>query len=545
MSAARFSLRPWMLTASVSVLFIVVDNVPFWRHLVEATGDPGVASFTLFAATFLILVLVLNASLTLLSFKPFLKPVLIFLLCATSLASYFMDHYGVVIDAAMIQNVVETNLHEATELFNGELLVTFVAFGILPSLVVWWMPLRYAPVPRELLVCGSIVGLSLTVAVLLLLAFFKSFAPMFRDHRELRFLLTPLNYLQATHSFVKRRWSRPVTVAPVGTDAVRGPIWASHPRRTVMVIVVGETARARNFSLNGYARLTNPELARQPGLVNFREVSSCGTATAISVPCVFSGLGRADYSERRAKSQEGLLDVLRHAGLDVLWRDNNSGCKGVCDRVRYEDFSIPAPGDGLCVAGECYDERMLDGLPEMIRTTSRDMVIVLHQMGSHGPAYAKRYPARFGRFGPVCETNDLAKCSTDSIVAAYDNTILYTDHVLSRTIDVLHTASEQQGVDTAFMYFSDHGESLGENNMYLHGAPYMIAPAEQRHVPFMLWMSPDFETRFQIDHTCLAARSGQTFSHDNVFHTVLGMLNIQTAVYRPELDIVHACRHAV
>ena len=537
-----FGLRPWMLTLAVSVLLVAVYNVAFWQHLVKAAGGLAPGNLPLYLATFVILVLLLNAALTLLAFRPVLKPLLIVLLCLTSLASYFMNHYGVVIDAAMMQNVFETDPREASELFSGKLVMTFLLLGLLPALLVWRVPLRYATFRREALCRGSALGVSLVIAVALVLVFCKTFAPTFREHRELRFLLTPLNYIQATNSFVKRKLSRPLVVAPLGTDAVRGPLWAAAtPRRTVMVIVLGETARAMNFSLNGYARQTNPELARQEGLINFREVYSCGTATAVSVPCVFSALGRADYSESRAKSQQGLLDVLSHAGMDVLWRDNNSGCKGACDRVRFEDFSTAAAGDTFCVNGECYDERMLDKLPEIIRSTPRDMVIVLHQKGSHGPAYAKRYPAAYGRFGPVCETNDLAKCSTDAIVAAYDNTILYTDHFVSRTIDMLRTS---EGVDTALMYFSDHGESLGENNMYLHGAPYMIAPVEQRHVPFMLWMSRSFGERYQIDRKCLAARSGQTFSHDNVFHTVLGMLNVQTAVYSPSLDMVHACRHA-
>ena len=331
-------------------------------------------------------------------------------------------------------------------------------------------------------------------------------------------------------------------LAPLGTDAGRGHKWAATPgRRTVTILVVGETARSMNFSLNGYARQTNPLLSKQAGLINFRNVSSCGTATAVSVPCVFSNLGRDAYSADKANSQEGLLDVLKHAGFDVLWRDNNSGCKGACDRVAYEDVSVPKAGDPFCGTEECYDERLLEGLREKIRTAARDLVIVLHQKGSHGPEYFKRYPAGFGKFGPVCRTNELEDCSRESIVAAYDNSILYTDLVLSKTIDLLRAAAAEDGVDTAMLYFSDHGESLGEHNMYLHGAPYIISPAEQRSVPMMMWLSEGFHDRFHIDNGCLAARTTQEFSHDNVFHTVLGMLNVSTAVYNPKLDVIHPC----
>jgi lipid A ethanolaminephosphotransferase len=224
-----------------------------------------------------------------------------------------------------------------------------------------------------------------------------------------------------------------------------------------------------------------------------------------------------------------------------LWRDNNTGCKGTCDRVQHEDWSQPVAGEPLCNLEECFDEHLLYGLPALIRSSGKDMVIVLHQKGSHGPAYWKRYPKEFGKWGPVCTTTSLEKCSTDSIVAAYDNTILYTDHFLSRTIDLLRKSAREDGVDASLIYFSDHGESLGEKNLYLHGAPYMIAPEEQRRVPFMVWLSDGFRHRFHIDTKCLAARTGQAFSHDNVFHSTLGMLNVSTAVYNPALDIFQAC----
>jgi lipid A ethanolaminephosphotransferase len=527
-------------TLMASVFFVLACNLRFWKTFVDATGGLLPRNIPLYLATFLILVLVLNTLLTLFAFRPVLKPVLVFLFVATSFAAYFMNHYGVAIDAAMLQNVFETDLREATELLNWNLLLSVLLLGIIPSILLWRIRLDAPPLARNLLVKAAIVSVSLVLAAGLLLLFFKSYAPAFREHRELRLLLTPTNYLNAGSSFLRGK-ARPVVVAPIGTDATKGPLWVGAGRRTVTVIVVGETARAMNFSLNGYARQTNPRLSAQEGLINFTEVSSCGTATAVSVPCVFSSLGRKNYSESRAKSQQGLLDVLAHAGFDVLWRDNNSGCKGTCDRIRYEDLSQPAAGDPFCNGEECYDERLLERLPQIIRESRNDLVIVLHQKGSHGPAYWKRYPEAFARWGPVCTTSDLEKCPTGDIVAAYDNTILYTDYFLSKAIDILHQGGRENGIDTAFMYFSDHGESLGEKNMYLHGAPYIISPIEQRHVPFMLWLSDSYLSRFRIDAKCLAARANQSFSHDDVFHSVLGMLNVSTAVYNPALDIFHAC----
>lgn len=522
----------------------VCCNLPFWKTFAAAAGGVSLASLPLLAAALALVVLVFHAFLTMASFRPTIKPVLIVVLVATSAASYFIGHYGVVVDKSMVQNVVETDPREAAELVSWGLVWTVAFLGVLPALLVAQADIRFASGARGMAVTAGAFSTSLALAVVIMLVFFKSLAPVVREHRELRFLLTPTNVVQAVHGYLRGRWSAPLVVASLGTDAVKGVSWDAQPRRTVTVIVVGETARAQNFSLNGYRRATTPMLAQQDGLVNFSNVESCGTATAVSVPCVFSDLGREHYSDSAARRQEGLLDVLAHAGFTVLWRDNNSGCKGVCDRVAFQDLSQATPGHPLCVDGECYDERLLEGLPELIRNARKDLVIVLHQKGSHGPAYFRRYPQEFERFTPVCRSVEFERCSRDAIVAAYDNSILYTDYVLSRTIDMLRALSREDNLDTAMLYFSDHGESLGERNLYLHGAPYMIAPPEQTRVPFMVWMSDSFSKRFRIDRTCLQARRHQPFSHDNVFHSVLGMLDVNTAVFNPRLNLFNACSYA-
>lgn len=530
-----------LLTLLSSAFLVLIDNYRFWKAFIFATGGAHLANLPVWLGAFAALVLFFNAALTLVNFRWIIKPVLVVLFLGTSVASYFMNHYGVVIDASMVQNVFETDAGEAHELLNWQMLYSVVLLGLVPSILVWRLPLRFPSAGRSLLLQLGTVALSLLAVAALLLMLFKTLAPAVREHRELRFLLTPTNLVQATHSYLKHRWATPTVIAPLGTDAAKGSRWtAGTQRKTVMVIVVGETARAMNFSLNGYGRQTNPLLSRQAGLINFSNVSACGTATAVSVPCLFSHFGRDRYTAAKAQSQEGLLDVLAHAQFDVLWRDNNSGCKGACDRVRFEDWARPSPNDPLCDAEECHDERLLRGLPQMIRDAKQDMVIVLHQKGSHGPAYWKRYPQGFGKFGPVCRTGELENCTQESIVAAYDNTILYTDYFLSRTIDLLRAASAE-GADTAMLYVSDHGESLGEHNMYLHGAPWILSPPEQRQVPMMLWLADGFRARFRINQDCLAARSAQPFSHENVFHSVLGLLNVSTAVYNPKRDVLQPC----
>lgn len=534
-------IRSAYLPLAAASFLVLIYNISFWKTFMVATGGFRVANLPVYLGSALLLVLVFSGVLALVNYRRVFKPVVIALLLLSSMTAYFMSQYGIVIDASMVQNVVETDIREAGELFSWKLVQSTLLLGVVPSWLVWRLPVHYGSLRREVLVNAGLLAASLLLATGLLFLLFKTLAPAVREHRELRFMLTPTNVFQATNGYLKQKWATPTVVAPLGTDAAKGRLWAAagNGPRTVTVIVVGETARAMNFSLNGYARETNPRLAQERSLVNFNNVSSCGTATAVSVPCVFSDLTREAYSEDKARSKQGLLDVLQHAGLEVIWRDNNSGCKGVCDRVRFEDMSQPVAGNPLCNTEECFDEHLLEGLPDLIRNASKDLVIVLHQKGSHGPAYWKRYPAEFKKFGPVCQTNELEQCSRESITAAYDNTILYTDYFLSRTISVLKDA----GVPASMLYFSDHGESLGEKNMYLHGAPYIFAPEEQRKVPMMLWMSDSFSQRFHVDRSCLAARSSQPFSHDNVFHSTLGMLNVNTAVYNPKLDLFQACIH--
>jgi lipid A ethanolaminephosphotransferase len=305
-----------------------------------------------------------------------------------------------------------------------------------------------------------------------------------------------------------------------------------------MVVVVGETARAANFSLNGYARETNPELAAR-GVINFEQASSCGTATAVSVPCMFQNVGRDGYKDSMANSREGLLDVLQRAGVGVLWRDNNSGCKGACVREPYEDVSH-IEVDAMCDPGECHDEVLLNGLQAYLDSLNHDAVIVLHMKGSHGPAYYKRYPAAFEKFTPVCKSNQLDRCQQAEIVNAYDNSLLYTDHVLAKTIDLLQHNSQR--LDTGMLYLSDHGESLGENGIYLHGLPYAMAPSEQTHIPMLMWMSSGLEKRQGIAASCLEAKGKQPVSQDNLFHSVLGLMDVHTEAYHADLDLFRSCR---
>ena len=524
---------------AISLWLAVFCNASFWQALWQIAGGFSWTSLWFLAAVFLFVVLLFDFLLTLLVFPWIGKPLLMLVLAISAFTAHYMDSYGVMIDYVMLQNVLQANKREVTEMLSWRTAGYVLLLGGVPALWLAWTEIAYSRWWKELLK----KALRLTVIALALGAvafvFYKDFASVIRNHGQVRYLITPANYLGAANGYLRARARAPRALRVIGEDARKGPGWQGSGKPTVTVLVLGETARAANFSLGGYARKTNPQLEKED-IVYFSNVLSCGTSTASSLPCMFSGLGREEYDSGRAGNREGLLDVFAHAGLAVLWRDNNSGCKGICARVASEDVTRRQPSE-FCRADECYDEILLQGLQERLDRTHQDLVIVLHQLGSHGPAYHLRVPEAFKAFGPVCANNQLERCSREEIVNAYDNTILYADHMLAKTIALLRGNAGR--FDAAMLYVSDHGESLGENGgIYLHGLPYALAPMEQKHVPMLVWLSEGFRARFRIDQACLEAKRHAAFSHDNLFHSMLGLLGIQTTVYRPERDLFAGCR---
>ncbi len=521
-----------------------IGNLALWRALVglpELGNGRGLA----FGIGFGVMIAAIHvALLALLNWRWTLKPALTVLLLAAAAGAYFMLSYGVVIDRSMMVNVLLTDTREARELLNWRMVGALLLMGVLPVALVWRTPLRWPGAARQL---GR--NAILFVAACALLAgsgglFFQDLSATMRNHTQLRYLINPLNSFYALAIMGRQPIQRSgVAVAPLGEDA-HLPALAVGAKPPLVVMVLGETARADHLALNGYPRPTTPELAAR-GVLSLRKVWSCGTNTASSVPCMFSHLGREAF-EHRSANTEGLADVLQRAGLAVLWLDNQpGGCKGVCDRVPKVDHrQLQAAAPELCPGDECLDEVMLRGLQARIEQLpperrARGVVVFMHQMGSHGPAYYRRAPAAFKRFLPECSTNALQQCPREQVVNAYDNTILYTDHFLAATIDWLQTQQGQWA--TALEYVSDHGESLGENNFYLHGLPCRFAPEAQKHVPWVIWLSPAFERQGPIRMSCLAGRRDEQLSHDHFFHSTLGLLGVRTRVYDVGHDIHAGC----
>jgi len=524
----KFVLTQQRLIALTAVFLVAFYNQTFFRKVFEIYGlaEQNIY-FICSLAVFLFAAIV--ALITLVSSKYTTKPILAVLLVLAALASYFMDSYGAIIDEGMLQNAVETDAAEVMDLFSLRFVLYFLVLGLMPAMLILKAPVAYPPLWR------SVIGKLITIAMLLvflgalMLAFGDSYASFIREHKQIRYYTNPLTFIYASTKYVKGLAVKDelLSLQPIGEDAA---IPLTDIDRELIIMVVGETARADRFSLNGYARKTNPLLEKQ-NVVSFGNFYSCGTSTSISVPCMFSNLGRDDFTKSKANGAENALDVLKHAGVNILWRDNNSSSKGVADRITYEDFKSSRTNPD-CDA-ECRDAGMLSGLQDYIDSiNSGDILIVLHQMGNHGPAYYKRYPKSFDIFKPTCNTNQLESCSAEEINNSYDNVILYTDYFLSEVIRLLK--ANTAAFEPALLYVSDHGESLGDNGLYLHGLPYRLAPDEQKHVAALMW----FGDSFHVDVSAIRKKAMQRFTHDNIFHTLLGVMEVETQVYDKEKDIL-------
>lgn len=457
-------------------------------------------------------------------------------LVAAAAASYFTTFYGTLFDRGMVRNMMETDTAEAADLITLRLVFWIVLVGIVPAIVVLRVRLRDSE-PRVAagIRAFGIVVLLFAITGAIVWSQYSRYASAARN-RDIAFeTVAPANVLVAGLRYGLDEFRAKTVRSPRGEDA-HAAYAIKLPR--LLVLVIGETARAANHGLNGYLRDTTPGMRAAHGYY-FADTESCGTATAISLPCMFSGFSRHEFSLLRGLQNETLIDVVVRAGARVIWLDNDSGCKDVCGRSEFLDFTGSKDPKFCPEPGECHDEILLEDLEQRIRAGNRDTLVVLHLKGSHGPAYYKRYPKAFERFTPACQSSDLTACDTASIVNAYDNSILYTDHVVTRTIGIVKKVADRFA--GTLLYVSDHGESLGEHGLYLHGMPYAVAPAEQTRVPMFAWVSPEFMRLERWDAQCMARQTHVPRTHDNVYATVLGFMEVESVEYKPALDIFDPC----
>ncbi len=431
----------------------------------------------------------------------------------SALAIYFVQAYGVVLDKSMMGNLFNTDVAEAGSLFHPRLLLYLLLLGALPC----WLLSRVQIQHNRRLQRAGFALVILVVGVGWAYATSKTWPWIDQNSKRLGGMTMPWSYvINAPRYLVGRLAPREQALLPPATFVAND--------KTIVFLVIGEAARAQDFSLYGYARLTNPRLA-EDGVVALAHTRACSTYTTASVLCILSHLEGG-----RQAGWEPLPSYLQRQGLDVIWRTTNWGEPPLKVQTleRGDDLRKGCEGEGCD-----HDEVLLRGLAARIRSSARDKIfVVLHANGSHGPSYYSKYPPAFEVFKPVCKSVELHQCTSETLVNAYDNTILYNDEVLHRAIGVL---KEFPQAATMLMYISDHGESLGEYGLYLHGTPYSIAPDVQKDVPFLVWMSEAFKKKKTIAMSQRAPEANH--SQANVFHSVMGAFDMRSEVYQPQLDL--------
>ena len=530
------------LVLLLALYFFFVLNLPLTTKLagILESLDGVSAGFVLSIPVFF--VAALNLLFTLVAVKYLEKGIFIALLLLSSMVSYAMFQYGVVFDQDMMANIMQTHQGEAKSYLNAASLLWFVLTGVAPALLLARVRIEHGGVLKDLLWKGVSVLGSLAAIGVIAVGYYQDYASVGRNNSYLRQLIIPTYFLSSAGGYVNQTYLKEeLPWRTLGEDARVGrPHHNGKPN--LLVLMVGETARGMNFELNGYPRDTNA-FTREQGVVSFQAVSSCGTATAVSVPCMFSRQPKSDYDAEQAERQDNLLDVLEHAGLDITWLENDGGCKGVCERIPTQSFR-PEDGGPLCDGDYCQDGVLLSPLRRALdRPGQQDRVLVLHMVGSHGPTYYQRYPAEFAHFIPDCQRSDIQNCSVRELVNTYDNTLYYSDYIISQVLEMLKQHQAQW--NTGLVYLSDHGESLGENGLYLHGLPYALAPVQQTQVPMLMWLSAGLGRENGLDNGCLKqqAKEGR-FSHDNLFDSVLGLMGVHTSQYQPKQDLLAPCRSA-
>lgn len=526
----------------VATYFLLVLNYPLIEHMVsiyqksnESASDGLSLGFLIFSLVAVGLLLY-AIFLILFSWRYVLKPGLIIITLIGAMCALSTVKYGIIFDQDMIRNFIQTNSAEAFSYLSFDLVLSYTLLGIIPSIIIATAAIHYPQgLLRSMLVrLGVIVG-ALALAALIIFSYYHELAFVGRSNSSLKREINPTTIVYSTYKVIKLDYfTTPPEPVYLGEDA---QIVSKRTGPMAMILVLGETGRAANYQYRGYKRETN-EFTKGLPLFNFNKVTSCGTATARSVPCMFSNLTRETFKDELVVNRDNILDVLKKAGVDITWIDNQSDCKGVCKRVKVINIK-PEPSKS-CLGNRCYDSILAEKAAPLLKDIQQDTLIAVHIMGSHGPRYFERYPEGFEKFTPACNRADVENCSAQDVVNTYDNTIRYTDYVISELYKALEQSSAEH---KALLYISDHGESLGENGLFLHGLPYAVAPDFQKEIPLQMYLSTAAQKDLSLDSKCLTERSkNDEFSHDNLFHTLLGIFDVATKDYDPKLDILRNCR---
>ncbi|MDI9348341.1 MAG: sulfatase-like hydrolase/transferase [Methylacidiphilales bacterium] len=537
-------LSPLVLVLGVNLYFVLVLSAPIFSQFtrlfpVAGNGIEGYARLGLFGIS----AFFYNVIFIWFCYWPmlWLRITLAGLFVLGGFIDYYTSVFGICIDKTMIANAFNTDVNETLELLHAGALINTFLFGILPAIFILLVPIQQVTNKNKLLTMAllPILSLVLVIGVLLIpVGAHRMFHVILSATGTLSCALYPSNVINSSirHgiSGIEEFWLSFTTKEVTAPDAQVKNLH-SNTLPTVMILVIGETARAKSYSLNGYPRATNPYLSKQ-SVISFTNASSCGTQTIISVPCIFSEFGNhRQYRSTYLYTNENLLHVLMRVGVSVFWLSNNSIFKRLLYDIPHAKFgnhpSYP------CIAIGCYDQQFISDLKvrmQSIKQQSSSALLVYHLYGSHFD-YDSRTPQEFKQFNPICPKGSFSTCSVEQITNSYDSTILYNDYVLAHLIEELKPYTNS--VASVLLYTSDHGESLGEQGNFAHGLPYSYAPVEQTNVPFILWYSKSFEQSRKIDLGCLNKKIASPISHQNIFHTTFWIFGIESKSWQPDLNI--------
>ena len=491
----------------MSFLNFLFFHFPFFKFVFNNVDYKSFNGITIIISL-IILMLVLNAFVFFLIFflSRFVgKFLLVLFFIINSIAVYFINTYSVILDESMIGNVLNTDYAESSSFFSIKLMLYIILFGILPSIYIIKVKIINVTVKKFLTIT------SLTLLFILGLVFANSSNVLWIDKNSkiLGGLAMPWSYTVNISLFYVHQYKKNEKEILLPNATIKDN------QKSIVVLVIGESARSENFSLYGYKKNTNPLLSKTPNVFHFNATSGA-TYTSAGVKCILEHTRTDDLYEI-------LPNYLFRNNVEVIWRSTNWGEPPVHIK-NYQNREALMPN---CKGEGCnYDEVLLSGLKEQIVASKKNKIlIVLHTSTSHGPTYSKKYPPQFETFKPVCNSVELGNCSQTELINAYDNTIVYTDYILSNVIEDLKQLKEYK---SAMIFVSDHGESLGEKNLYMHGLPLSIAPKEQYEIPFIVWLS---------DNSSKQLKPNKIVSQNYVFHSVLNFLNIQSPIYNEKMNI--------
>ncbi|TPE55222.1 phosphoethanolamine--lipid A transferase EptA [Maribrevibacterium harenarium] len=521
---SQTSLKQYFFTPSrgqfalwLTFAIVLLNNWPVAAYVATHLGLASWAGWQTLITIAVVIVVFTYTSFTLVTLLSIrlAKVLATLFLLTNACALYFLNTYQVILDKTMIGNILNTQTSESSQYLSFTLLLYVLLLGVLPS---WWLwRMQVSTASRWRLATQWLVGMGLSIVWIWSAS--ATWLWIDKHGKALGGTILPWSYIVNSALYYQDYAALHVTQTPLADGSF------TNQEKTVVVLVIGESARAENFSMYGYARNTNPKTS-QSGAVAMANTRACASYTTAAVACILAHTKEKSFG----KVYETLPTYLQRQGVEVIWRSKNWGEAPITVSSYLTSKELKAQCQGI----DCnYDGVLLAGLKEQIENATADKVfVVLHQTGSHGPAYNKKYPPEFEHFTPVCDSVELSKCSSESLLNAYDNTILYNDDFLARLTQTLQSLSVQS---SAYLYLSDHGESLGENGLYLHGTPYSLAPKQQLEIPFIVWMSDAFQRQHQVQPQQLRDRPEN--SQDEIFHSVMGALGLTSEFYRPDLDI--------